>query len=187
MRGWSSLRCAVVREDIRASVSEVQEVLGGVQDVHDFINIDARLEKMWGIVRCISRGWEQEWAWKVPARHVCHHQVRQSGMGQSRQDVKKCIDTSHGHCWPRHKAIPSIVNNISYDYLTVVLETSYLLPLWDPSPVEIGAVGYLCKPQGNFVTLFNAFTPEKLEANHIGIQSLPSIHWHRYGPAQPET
>ena len=33
------------------------------------------------------------------------------------------------------------------------------------------------------MTLFNAFTPEK--ANHIGIQSLPSIHG--YGPAQSET
>ena len=49
--------------------------------------------------------------------------------------------------------------------------------------MEIGAVGYLHKPQGNFVTLFNAFTPEK--ANHTGIQSLPSIQG--YGPAEPES
>ena len=54
------------------------------------------------------------------------------------------------------------------------------LPLWDPSPVEVGAIGYLSKPRGHFVTLFNAFTPSKAE--NLGIQSLPSIHG--IGPAQ---
>ena len=57
------------------------------------------------------------------------------------------------------------------------------LPLWDPSPVEVGAVGYLSKPQGRFVTLFNALTPGK--STNLGIQSLPSIHG--YGPTQVET
>jgi len=58
-----------------------------------------------------------------------------------------------------------------------------MLPLWDPSPVEIGAVGFLSKPQGRFVTLFNAFTPDK--SNDHGIQSLPSING--YGPTDSET
>ena len=57
------------------------------------------------------------------------------------------------------------------------------LPLWDPSPVEVGAVGYLSKPQGQFVTLFNALIPGN--AVHRGIQSLPSIHG--YGLTQVET
>ena len=57
------------------------------------------------------------------------------------------------------------------------------LPLWDPSPVEVGAVGYLSKPRGQFVTLFNALIPGI--ADHPGIQTLPSIHG--YGPAQAET
>jgi hypothetical protein len=57
------------------------------------------------------------------------------------------------------------------------------LPLWDPSPVEVGAVGYLSKPQGRFITLFNALRPDK--AINLGIQSLPSIHG--YGPTQVET
>jgi abelson tyrosine-protein kinase 1 len=57
------------------------------------------------------------------------------------------------------------------------------IPLWDPSPVEVGAVGYLSKPQGHFVTLFNAFTPSK--ADNLGIQSLPSIR--AYGPVQLAT
>ena len=33
------------------------------------------------------------------------------------------------------------------------------LPLWSPSTVEIGAVGYLRRPEGGFFTLFNAFDP----------------------------
>ena len=33
------------------------------------------------------------------------------------------------------------------------------LPLWSPSVVEIGSVGYLRKPEGEFVTLFNASNP----------------------------
>ena len=57
------------------------------------------------------------------------------------------------------------------------------LPLWDPSPVEVGAVGYLSKPRGRFVTLFNALTPAK--AKDLGIRSLPSIHG--YGVTQVET
>jgi abelson tyrosine-protein kinase 1 len=45
------------------------------------------------------------------------------------------------------------------------------LPLWQPSPVRLGAVGYLSKPSGKFVTLFNSLTP--LSATDHG---LPSIH-----------
>lgn len=39
------------------------------------------------------------------------------------------------------------------------------LPLWDPSPVQIGDVGYLSKPQGTFVTLFNVIKPSKAVVN----------------------
>lgn len=47
------------------------------------------------------------------------------------------------------------------------------LPLWEPSPVDLGAVGYLSKPSGTFITLFNAFYPNKssLEA----VRAIPSI------------
>ncbi|KAF9555212.1 hypothetical protein CPC08DRAFT_139849 [Agrocybe pediades] len=51
---------------------------------------------------------------------------------------------------------------------------SLTLALWDPSPVEIGAVGYLSRPQGRFITLFNALNPRK--GSHPGIQLLPSIY-----------
>jgi len=35
------------------------------------------------------------------------------------------------------------------------------LPLWEPSIVQLGDVGYLSKPSGRFVTLFNALKPPK--------------------------
>ncbi|KAK7046149.1 hypothetical protein VNI00_007152 [Paramarasmius palmivorus] len=41
------------------------------------------------------------------------------------------------------------------------IDWTVTLPLWSPSPIAIGAVGYLSKPKGAFVTLFNAFNPEK--------------------------
>lgn len=37
---------------------------------------------------------------------------------------------------------------------------SVVLPLWSPTQVSLGAIGYLQKPEGTFVTLFNAINPE---------------------------
>lgn len=47
------------------------------------------------------------------------------------------------------------------------------LPLWSPSPVALGAVGYHQKPDGNFVTLFNAFRP--LETSSGKTRGMPSL------------
>ena len=59
-------------------------------------------------------------------------------------------------------------------YLNVSPLNPVTLPLWDPSPVELGAVGYLSKPAGGFITLFNANNPRLCDDPRI--QSLPSIH-----------
>ena len=67
--------------------------------------------------------------------------------------------------------------------MILTLSLIVTLPLWDPSPVAVGAVGYLLRPQGRFVTLFNALTPET--ADHAGIRSLPSIQG--YGLTQAGT
>lgn len=49
-----------------------------------------------------------------------------------------------------------------------------ILPLWQPSPdVQLGAVGYLEKPTGRFVTLFNAFKPVRSSVRQV--QTMPSI------------
>lgn len=60
-----------------------------------------------------------------------------------------------------------IVSRI-YKWLFVVV-----LPLWDPSPVELGSVGYLEKPRGAFVTLFNALHPN--ESDIEAIRTIPPI------------
>lgn len=57
---------------------------------------------------------------------------------------------------------------------------SVTLPLWDPSPVEVGAVGFLSKPCGTFVTLFNSFDPPKSSGGRTkGMASL-------YGYGRPK-
>ncbi|CAA7262077.1 unnamed protein product [Cyclocybe aegerita] len=49
--------------------------------------------------------------------------------------------------------------------------SSLTLPLWDPSPVQIGDVGYLKKPAGRFITLFNALKPPKtLDAYNVPVR-----------------
>lgn len=48
------------------------------------------------------------------------------------------------------------------------------LPLWGPSPVTLGAVGYLSKPSGTFVTLFNALNPEK--SMNAAVKRMPSVY-----------
>ncbi|TDL14843.1 hypothetical protein BD410DRAFT_796909 [Rickenella mellea] len=51
---------------------------------------------------------------------------------------------------------------------------SLTLPVWEPSPVALGAVGYLSKPEGSFYTLFNAFDPAKSSGGWTG--GLPSLY-----------
>jgi len=54
------------------------------------------------------------------------------------------------------------------DYHAVVL------PLWSPSIVAIGSVGYLRKPEGKFVTLLNAFNPAGTSSGIL--VDMPKIH-----------
>ena len=47
------------------------------------------------------------------------------------------------------------------------------LPLWNPTLVKLGAVGYLSKLNGTFVMLFTAFRPENSTSSAVqGIASL---------------
>jgi hypothetical protein len=78
-----------------------------------------------------------------------------------------------------HEFHPSCVSLFSLLFLSLLFLLAYnlfsivTLPLWTPSPVALGAVGYLSKPKGEFVTLFNAFSPEK--AADPNVKALPSI------------
>ena len=58
-----------------------------------------------------------------------------------------------------------MILNISFSLVT--------LPLWNPVHVQLGDVGYLSKPGGTFVTLFNAFKPHKTSGGLTG--GLPSL------------
>jgi abelson tyrosine-protein kinase 1 len=60
---------------------------------------------------------------------------------------------------------------VEADILSGLLVT---LPLWSPAPVALGAVGYLSKPSGTFVTLFNAFDPIKSSGGVV--KGMPSVH-----------
>ncbi|KIM38793.1 hypothetical protein M413DRAFT_447506 [Hebeloma cylindrosporum] len=55
------------------------------------------------------------------------------------------------------------------NYLTHDHHMSLTLPLWQPTVVEVGAVGYLSREDENFVTLFNACAPDD------AIFSLPPV------------
>ncbi|KAF7356274.1 Protein kinase domain-containing protein [Mycena venus] len=53
---------------------------------------------------------------------------------------------------------------------------SVTLPLWTPSLVELGAVGYLAKPTGAFRTLFNCRNPAATSNGRMsGISALPIV------------
>ncbi|KIJ58311.1 hypothetical protein HYDPIDRAFT_90991 [Hydnomerulius pinastri MD-312] len=51
---------------------------------------------------------------------------------------------------------------------------SLTLPLWSPTRVSLGAVGYLSKPKGEFITLFNALNP--LNTSKDALQAMPSMY-----------
>lgn len=48
------------------------------------------------------------------------------------------------------------------------------LPLWTPTRIELGAVGYLSKPMGEFITLFNAIDP--LQSCEERLRRSPSMY-----------
>ncbi|KAF5329648.1 hypothetical protein D9619_008927 [Psilocybe cf. subviscida] len=65
-------------------------------------------------------------------------------------------------------------NERRYRYLLEhEFNASLTVPLWDPSTVQIGDVGYLSKPSGTFVTLFNSLKTHKHPSlPHSGLQSM---------------
>ncbi|KAF8211722.1 hypothetical protein K438DRAFT_1807801 [Mycena galopus ATCC 62051] len=75
---------------------------------------------------------------------------------------------------PANERISEIRNERRY---RILLEhdfhPSLTLPLWNPVSIALGAVGFLDKLSGKFVTLFNCFYPEKA-AN--GDSGLPSVY-----------
>ncbi|KAJ3531793.1 hypothetical protein NMY22_g8005 [Coprinellus aureogranulatus] len=76
---------------------------------------------------------------------------------------------------PTDERLLDIKNEQRYRLLlTHHFHPSLVLPLWSPSDVRLGAVGFLSRPKGEFVTLFNAYTPDK--SSNKEVKGLPSIH-----------
>ncbi|KAJ7276508.1 hypothetical protein B0H12DRAFT_1227628 [Mycena haematopus] len=75
---------------------------------------------------------------------------------------------------PANERISEIRNERRYRILLMHdFHPSLTLPLWNPMSVAIGAVGFLNKSTGKFITLFNCFYPDKT-AN--GDSGLPSVY-----------
>lgn len=72
-----------------------------------------------------------------------------------------------------HEFHPSRKLPISSFFDTLTFQGLVTLPLWTPDVVLLGAVGYLEKPSGAFITLFNSFDPPK---SSNGALSLPSLY-----------
>ncbi|KAH7882518.1 hypothetical protein F5I97DRAFT_1982693, partial [Phlebopus sp. FC_14] len=60
---------------------------------------------------------------------------------------------------------------------------SLTLPLWSPTHVALGAIGYLSKPKGEFVTLLNALDPFRTASG--AAKDIKSMH--AYGKLKIET
>jgi hypothetical protein len=61
-----------------------------------------------------------------------------------------------------------------------VVSFAVTLPLWSPSHVELGAVGYLSAPKGEFITLFNAMKPQRTAGSKV--TNIPSLSGYLEGP-----
>ncbi|KAF9039833.1 hypothetical protein BJ165DRAFT_1530849 [Panaeolus papilionaceus] len=74
------------------------------------------------------------------------------------------VEFEQYHISPQEDEVTSFRNalkyrlNLQHDFYPLEM-----LPLWDPTPVEVGAVGYLSKAAGQFVTLFNSLRPHKCD------------------------
>jgi abelson tyrosine-protein kinase 1 len=67
------------------------------------------------------------------------------------------------------------VRSVLSSQFGVNAEIIVTLPLWTPQgTVQLGAVGYLSKPEGTFVTLLNAFDPVKSSEGRA--TTMPSVH-----------
>lgn len=75
-----------------------------------------------------------------------------------------------------HDFHPSCKLTISLLGCSINSISTVTLPLWTPTPVALGAIGYLSKPKGEFVTLFNAFNPQRSASTVLLGKDLPSVH-----------
>ncbi|KAF7317864.1 Protein kinase domain-containing protein [Mycena kentingensis (nom. inval.)] len=84
-------------------------------------------------------------------------------------------DSGYDSPAPMDERVAEIRNERRYRMLLVhEFHPSLTLALWHPTPIALGAVGFLHKPSGNFITLFNCFHPERTTG--LTGYTLPSVY-----------
>lgn len=74
----------------------------------------------------------------------------------------------------QHDFHPSRELDIYHQMVAWLTISLVVLALWEPSPIELGAVGYLSRPSGSFVTLFNSFNPQQSSDGRA--KGMPSLY-----------
>ncbi|KAK7677870.1 hypothetical protein QCA50_019182 [Cerrena zonata] len=108
---------------------------------------------------------------------------RQSSLRIHTPSTESDYDFHHGNLGesgyesplPADDAIASARNERRYRMLLQhEYHPSLTLPLWTPSNVSLGAVGYHSKPDGAFITLFNSFKPPETSNHRADV--IPSLY-----------
>ncbi|KIJ41011.1 hypothetical protein M422DRAFT_68349 [Sphaerobolus stellatus SS14] len=122
---------------------------------------------------------------RAPSRAPSEHymgdsptSVRSSTHGTSSEpDTYSFVNDSPSSPLPREPEVAARRDERRYRLLLQHdFHPSLNLPLWEPTPVPIGAVGYLSKPDGRFTTLFNALAPPSVTTKDKRRQAFPSIY-----------
>lgn len=74
----------------------------------------------------------------------------------------------------QHEFHPSRVCDLLIPARQNLISDLVTLPLWAPSYVALGAVGYHSKPSGTFITLFNSLKP--IESSNGVAKEIPSLY-----------
>lgn len=107
-------------------------------------------------------------AWSCKGSTRRRLRTRSLRRGRTREGIGCVFITTSTHRVSFHLS-PLFQLLFSHSHVQIVR-----LPLWEPSPVELGAVGYLSRPSGSFVTLFNSFNPQKSSAGKC--EGMPSLY-----------
>lgn len=87
---------------------------------------------------------------------------------RSEETYRLLVGSNHAFHSSREFVFPEVYGMLNQKSFSVTL------PLWSPTRVELGAVGYHSKSKGEFITLFNAIDP--LQSCEERLRRLPSMY-----------
>lgn len=135
-------------------------------------------EQQDGLIRVVEQCWAQDPSLRVSFRAVVKALERLRSSKLPPVITSESTHNSVHSSAPSQAPIapPSSTLQAEEIYRKIIrdpLDSSLSLPLWHPTPVSLGAVGYYCVPNGEFVTLFNAFDPRASSNRHA--ERIPSL------------